>query len=128
MNPREPNRWTRFERWLVILVALHTYGVGIGLLFLTRWGAALGGWPEVEPTFFAKQAGVFHLVIGTVYLIDYFRSDSVLLLVIAKATGVVFLMTLTLVGNVPWVVPVSGVVDGLMGLAVLLVRNRVASG
>jgi hypothetical protein len=116
--------WARLERWLVVLIALHTYAVGLALMFLTRWGAALGGWPTVEPLFFARQAGVFHLLLGTAYLVDYFRHRSVLLLLVAKATAVVFLGVLTFVDQAPWVVPFSGAADGLMGLAVLVVRRK----
>lgn len=120
--------WRAVERPLVVLIAAHTYGVGLALLFLTRWGAALGGWPEVEPLFFARQAGVFHLVLGTVYLVECFRYRSVLLLVVAKSFAVVFLGALTAMGGVPWVVPLSGAADGLMGLLVVVVRRRGGRG
>lgn len=117
--------WSRIERLLIVLIALHTFGVGLALIFFTRAGAALGGWAQVEPLFFARQAGVFHLLLGTAYLIDYVRHRSVLLLLIAKTTAVVFLATITLLDHAPWVAPLSCLADGLMGLAVLIVRRRV---
>jgi hypothetical protein len=113
----------RLERWLVVLIALHSYGVGCGLLFLTEWGARLGGWSEVDPLFFARQAGIFHFLIATAYLLEYFRNGTVTLLLTAKATAVLFLGVMMLVEPGQWIVPVSAAADGLMGAAVWWVHR-----
>jgi hypothetical protein len=122
-----PTREQRLEAWLVILIAVHTYAVGMLLLFATGWGIRFGGWPEGTVLFFPRQAGVFHLLIGTAYLLEYFRRRSVTLLLIAKATALAFLMITTVAGgsDTPWAVPFSGIADGLMGLVVFAV-HRVA--
>jgi hypothetical protein len=117
----------RFERVVVVLIALHSVGVGVALLFLTEWGLRFGGWGEVSPLFFPRQAGIFHFVVATGYLIEYFRYRGVALLLATKGFAVVFLVAMCLVENVPWLVPASAVGDGLMGLAVLIVHSRVAS-
>lgn len=114
----------RWERLLVVLVALHSVGVGAGLLFLTEWGLALGGWHDVRPLFFPRQAGVFHFVVAAGYLIEHFRYDGVWLLVTTKSVAVVFLAGMTVLGGVPPLVPLSAVVDGAMGVAVLVVHLR----
>lgn len=113
----------RLETILVSLVAAHSVGVGLGLLFLTEWGARLGGWTQVEPLFFPRQAGAFHLVVAAAYLIEYFRYRGVLILLTAKSLAVVFLFASAALGPAPWVVPFSGIADGLMGLAVFLVHR-----
>jgi len=118
-------RWLRRERALVVLIALHSYAVAVVLLLFTRWGAALGGWPELVPLFFARQAGIFHAVVATGYLLEYRRERGVTLLLVTKATAVLFLVAITLLNSVPWVVPASALGDGLMGLAVAWVRGRV---
>jgi hypothetical protein len=115
------------ERALVVLIAVHSYAVGLALVFATEWGARLGGWDRVAPLFFARQAGVFHLVVATGYLLEYSRDRGVSLLLVTKAIAVVFLFSSTALGNVPWVVPFSGVVDGLMGATVALVRRADAA-
>jgi hypothetical protein len=117
----------RLERALVVLIALHSVGVGVTLLFLTEWGLRLGGWTDVHPLFFARQAGIFHFVVATGYLIEYFRYRGVVLLVTTKSFAVVFLVAMSLVENVPWLVPASAVADGLMGLVVFFVHSRVAA-
>lgn len=112
----------RVERWLVVLVALHSAAVGVVLMTAPAAASRFGGWDSVSPLFFACQAGIFHLVLAAGYLIEYVRYRGVVFLVTAKTLAVVFLGTATLIGGVPWIVPVSGIGDGLMGLAVLLVH------
>ena len=115
----------RVEKWLVILIAIHSVVVGIFLLFLTRWGAAFGGWPEVSPLFFARQAGIFHFVVAAGYLIEYFRYGGVTFLLITKILAVAFLAGVMVADPTsPWAVPLSAVADGLMALVVYLVHRR----
>ena len=115
----------KLEWWLVVLIALHTYGIGVTLLALPEWSLRIGGWETIPPLFFPRQAGVFHLVLGTGYLFEYLRLRSVSLLLVAKACAFVFLIGATLLATVPWFVTFAGVVDGLMGLTVLVVHLRV---
>lgn len=104
----------RVERALVVLIAIHSVGVGLALLFVTEWGAQLGGFGEVRPLFFARQAGAFHLVAAAGYLIEYFRYGGVVFLLTTKSIAVAFLATVWLLGGAPWVIPVSALGDGLM--------------
>ena len=113
----------RLERTLVVLIALHSVAVGLFLTLATDWGARFGGFPSPVPAFFPRQAGAFHFVVAGVYLVEYFRYRGVLLLVMTKAIAVVFLGLTTALGGVPWLVPLSGLADAAMGLAVLLLRR-----
>ena len=119
--------WRRIETWLVVLIALHSYAVGVVLLFLTRWGIDFGGWGEASPLFFARQAGIFHVVVATGYLLEYFRSRTVALMLMAKLTAVVFLTSMMWVEETPWAVPLSAVGDGLMGIVVWIVHRKAAA-
>lgn len=119
--------WGREDRLLsawVVLVALHSYGVGAFLLFATEWGARFGGFGEVSPLFFARQAGVFHFVIATAYLVERFVHGGVVILLVAKASAVVFLVTVWLLGVEAWSVPLSAAGDAAMGLATVLLARR----
>ena len=115
----------KLERVLVILVVLHTLAVGLALMVVPQWALRFGGWEQVSPLFFPCQAGVFHLVLALGYGLEYTRHDSVTFLVGAKIIAFVFLITATIIGGVPWIVPFSGVTDGLMGLVVWLFHARV---
>ena len=117
----------RLEKWLIILISAHSFMIGVFLLFFTRWGTALGGWPELVPLFFARQAGAFHLVVTCGYLLDYFKHGSVTFLLITKILAVTFLTGVMIHDpSSPWSVPVSAVGDGLMAMIVYLVHRKAA--
>ncbi len=134
MRTRPPDRAARIagavEPWLVILVALHSLAVGVMLLAAPAWAVRFAGWAGADPLFFLRQAGVFHFVVATAYLIEFARYRGVAVLVITKAYAAVFLLGSALAAGTPWSVPFSGVTDGLMGLAVLVVHrmSRRAAG
>jgi hypothetical protein len=113
----------RAERALVVAIALHSLVVGLLLAFATEWGARFGGFATVSPLFFPRQAGAFHLVVAAVYLVEYFRYRGVLLLVLTKTVAVVFLAVSTALPDATWVVPLSGLGDAAMALAVVWLRR-----
>jgi len=116
-------RLARAEAVLVVLIAAHSLAVGSFLAFATAWGARFGGFGSVTPLFFPRQAGAFHFVVAAVYLIEYFRYRGVLMLVLTKAIAVVFLGLCTALTDAAWVVPLSGLGDAAMAVAVVWVRR-----
>jgi len=115
------NTWRDREAILVVLIALHSYIVGATLVFASAWAVRIGGWEEGGTLFFTRQGGIFHFIIATIYLYDYFRRDSILPIIVAKSCAVVFLVTMSTRGE-PWLVPFSALSDGLMLLSVLGIR------
>jgi hypothetical protein len=113
------------ERLLIILVALHSAIIGVVFIVAPNWLMQFGGWEGIDPVFFGRQAGAFHLVLAGAYLIEHYRYRGVVILVSAKTFAMVFLLACTLVDSLPWAVPVSGVGDALMGLLVLMVHKSV---
>ena len=115
---------TDVQRWLVTLIALHSFTVGVFLLLLTEWSVAFGGWGPSTPLFFPRQAGVFHLVVGVGYLYEYRRYQGVGLLLIAKTIAVLFLLANTFLTDSPaWPIPIAALGDGAMALAVYLIHR-----
>lgn len=112
----------------VVLVALHSCAVGAFLLFATEWGVRFGGFGDVSPLFFAKQAGVFHFVLATAYLVERFVHGGVVILLAAKATGVVFLLAMWAAGADAWSVPLSAAGDAAMGVGAFLLAGRASAG
>ncbi len=121
------NRRPALLRTLVLLIAAHSWGVGLFLILVPGPITRFAGWADVHPLFFPVQAGVFHLVLATGYVMEYFRHGTIQLLLVAKATAFVFLILATLIADVPWVIPFSGLADGLMGLAAWYVFKRYSS-
>ena len=113
------------ERTLIILIALHSIIVGVMLLFFPEWAVQFAGWSGADPIFFIRQAGVFHFVLAAGYLVEYSRTQTITLLLIAKTTAFVFLVGGSVLGDTPWSVWFSGVADGAMALVAFLVHRGV---
>jgi len=118
----------KHERALIILIALHSIIVGVMLLFFAEWAVRFAGWAGAEPIFFIWQAGAFHFVLATGYLVEYFRWRSISILLIAKTIAFVFLIGGSLLAATPWSVWFSGLADGAMALVAFLVHRAVAMG
>jgi len=114
-----------YERTLIILIALHSIIVGVMLLFFAEWAVEFAGWSGADPIFFIRQAGVFHFVLAAGYLVEYSRTRTISLLLIAKTTAFVFLIGGSLLADTPWSVWFSGVADGAMALTAFLVHRGV---
>src|SRR5574341_243128 len=109
-----PSPAAHLLRTWVWLVAAHSVAVGLVLLAAPDLAARFGGFGPVAPTFFARQAGVFHLVLAVGYVLEH-RRGSAVLLVTAKAAAFAFLTGAWLAGISAWSVPFSGLSDGAMG-------------
>jgi hypothetical protein len=115
------------ERILIILIALHSFIVGAMLMFAAEWAVQFAGWHGADPIFFIWQAGAFHFVLATGYLVEYARSRTIVLLLIAKTIAFTFLMGGSLLAEAPWSVWFSGFADGAMAMVAFLVHRAVKS-
>ena len=113
------------ERILIFLISLHSFIVGLMLLFAADWAVRFAGWAGADPIFFIWQAGAFHFVLATGYLVEYSRSQTISLLLIAKTIAFVFLIGGSLLAETPWSVWFSGFADGAMALVAVLVHRAV---
>lgn len=116
------------ERALITLISLHSFIVGIMLMFFAQWAVRFAGWQGADPVFFIWQAGAFHFVLATGYLVEYARTRTIYLLLIAKTTAFVFLLGVSLLHETPWSVWFSGFFDGAMSLGAYLVHRAVKRG
>ncbi len=118
--------WRKIEWWVVVLVALHSFAVGLVLIVFSRWAAAFGGWGDADLVFFVRQGGAFHLVVATGYIMEYFRHRTVHLLLFAKSIGVIFL-TLSWLADMggAWAVPFSALGDAAMFFVIWWVHRKV---
>jgi len=115
------------ERILIFLISLHSFIVGMMLLFAADWAVRFAGWAGADPIFFIWQAGAFHFVLATGYLVEYSRTRTISLLLIAKTIAFVFLVGGSLLIETPWSVWFSGFADGAMALTAYLVHRAVKS-
>ena len=115
----------KHEHILIILISLHSCIVGLMLLFAADWAVRFAGWAGADPIFFIWQAGAFHFVLAAGYLVEYSRTRTISLLLIAKTTAFVFLIGGSLLVETPWSVWFSGFADGAMALTAFLVHRAV---
>lgn len=120
---RDVSLWKRLERVLVVLVAAHSYAVGVFLLFFPQLTLRMGGWDESVPDFFVRQGGAFHIVLATVYLIDYLRRGSVTTLLTAKSMATAFLGSMLLIGHDSWLVWIAMSGDAAMAASTYMLRR-----
>jgi hypothetical protein len=113
------------ERILIYLISLHSFTVGIMLLFAAEWAVQFAGWHGADPIFFIWQAGAFHFVLATGYVIEYSRSKTIVLLLVAKTIATVFLLGGSLLAETPCSVWFSGLADGAMALTAYFVHRAV---
>lgn len=116
-----------FSRRLLVLVlwliAAHSIGFGVSLIVLPCHIIELFGF-TISEKFFAVQGGVFHLIISYAYIsaaLDPERSKPMIILsCITKFSATIFLFGYYWIVKPITMVLLAGIMDGLMGLSVLL--------
>lgn len=116
----EPRRIFILLLWLI---AIHSICFGIALIILPCNIIELFGF-TISEKFFAIQGGVFHLIISYAYItaaMDPEHSRGMIILsIITKFSATVFLLGFYFFGKPIIMVLFSGIIDFLMGLAILL--------
>ncbi len=110
------------------LMALHSFGVALGLIFLPTKLLLLFGFYGYSGRFFQIQAGVFHIVMAAAYLMAAYQIERspglIQFSIYAKTIAFIFLLTSFIFFTQGWMILLSALVDGLMALILfLLYRN-----
>ncbi len=119
--------WRRLEGVGVFLVALHSFLIGIMLIFATVRILDFAGWSHVSHPFFPRQSGAFHLIMAVGYFWEFRSHGTIRLLLLAKGTAVVFLLIMS-PWKEAWSVPLSGIMDGLMLVGMAFVHRMANPG
>lgn len=111
-----------------MLVAGHSFCVGIGLIAIPLEYFDLFGIAGYRGAFFKIQGGVFHLVMCGAYLpaaLDPLKNIlMVRFSIFAKITATVFLLSYALFSEMAWIILVSGILDFLMGIVLYWFYRR----
>jgi hypothetical protein len=121
---------TQYAVCLLWCTALHSLATGIGLLLQPTALLTWGGWGRIAEPFFAAQGGVFHVLMSVLYVFAAWRGREqralLVYIVFVKITAALFLLLYYFLVTPIWLVLVSGVIDGAIGVALLvLTRNTV---
>jgi hypothetical protein len=106
------------------LVAIHS--LGMGLILITQPAVLMkfaGFNPDCEH-FFPTQGGVFHLLMSVVYLMGATHIEKyhhfIVFSIFVKAVATFFLIMYCFGSEFKWVIFLSGIGDGVMGLMIFL--------
>ena len=110
------------------LVAVHSILMGLALIFqpaiLMEWSGFKSGYER----FFPAQGGVFHLLMAVAYLLGATDSRKyhflIVFSVIVKAVATVFLIVYCITVEFKWIILVSGIGDGVMGMSIFIAFRR----
>jgi hypothetical protein len=106
------------------LVALHSITIGLVLIAQPTLLMKLSGFsPECE-RFFPAQGGVFHVLMAVAYVMGAINIKKyhylIVFSIIVKAVATLFLMVYCFTVEFKWIVLLSGIGDGVMGLIIFI--------
>lgn len=106
------------------LISLHSFFVGLGLIFHPPGILRILGFDSIGEAFFPVQGGIFHILMGIFYLTVIMRVEGfktvIYLSITAKSIAFVFLLYYYLLVDRILIVLLSGIVDGAMAIAIML--------
>ncbi len=107
---------------LMILIAIHSFCVGVGLIIRPAELMQLFGFGTCYERFFPTQGGVFHIVMVVGYLMAAYDVDEnhslIIFSILVKIMATVFLFIYFIAVEQIWLVLMSGFSDGIMGMAI----------
>ncbi len=109
--------------FILWLIALHSFAVGITLIFIPPDLLSKFGYNLVNERFFPSQGGVLHIVMCICYSLAALKLEKfkglIILSITAKTLATVFLISYFIIVDQILVVLFSGIVDCLMAIAIL---------
>jgi hypothetical protein len=110
----------RLESLLLLLIGLHSFILGIAMLFLPARTLLLFGWDYQGPMFFPTQTGAFLALFGILFVAMLRYRSIIWFVIVVKSVAVIFLTSqwIKLGSDAPVTVPLAAVFDGLMGASV----------
>ncbi len=114
------------------LIAFHSFAVGVVLILQPQFLMEFSGFGQNSQRFFPVQGGVFHIVLAICYTMAALdpveRKCMILYSIIAKSIATFFLLTYYFAIDAKWVILLSGIGDGLMGIVIYMAhRNYLTS-
>jgi hypothetical protein len=106
------------------LVAIHSLAMGLILIAQPAVLMAFAGFSPDYEHFFPAQGGVFHLLMFVVYLMGATHIEKyyyfIVFSIFVKAVATFFLTIYCFAAEFKWIVFLSGIADGVMGLMIFL--------
>jgi len=125
----EHSDFKKYLSYFLFLISMHSFAVGVGLLFISPSILEFFGLVDYKESFFQAQGGVFHIAMSVAYLmagINIYKSVRLIQFIIAvKLIAFVFLLFYFFFVFPAWLILLSGIGDGVMG-AIILILYRLS--
>ena len=111
------------------LVAIHSFVVGIGLIFLPGSVFQFLGFIQTFDRFFSTQGGVFHIAMFFAYamaaynLIKY--KQLIVFSILVKFIATIFLLSYFIFISNQWLIILSGISDLIMAIITLVLYRNI---
>jgi len=109
---------------VLVLVAIHSLAFGLTLIAQPAVLMEFAGFNPDCDHFFPAQGGVFHLIMFVFYLMGASQIEKyhhfIVLSIFIKAVATLFLVMYCFIAEFKWIIFLSGIVDGVMGLMIFL--------
>ena len=106
------------------LVALHSIAIGFALIAQPAPLMKLSGFSSECERFFPAQGGVFHILMAVAYVLGATNIEKyhylIIFSIIVKALATIFLVVYCFGVEFKWIVLLSGIGDGVMGLIIFI--------
>jgi hypothetical protein len=116
--------YKKYLSYFLFLIGIHSIAVGIGLIFMPPSFLNFFGLVDYKESFFQAQGGIFHIVMSVAYVmagLNLEKSVRLIQFIIAvKFIAFVFLIIYFSLVLSAWLILVSAIGDGIMGLIVLI--------
>jgi len=120
--------WQRALKLIIVLISIHSFLLGIAMLFSPRVFTEFFGVASKGQFFWQSQSGIFLFILAIAYYLAYREIDRsrilVNFLVLSKALAAVFLLTHWIFFNAPDSIALAAAGDGIMGTSVLLLNIK----
>ena len=109
---------------VLVLIAIHSLAFGLTLIAQPTVLMEFVGFNPICDHFFPAQGGVFHLIMFVVYIMGATQIEKyhcfIVLSIFIKAVATFFLIIYCFAAEFKWIIFLSGIVDGVMGLMIFL--------
>jgi hypothetical protein len=120
--------YKKYLSYFLFLIGIHSFVVGVGLLFIPPSVLDFFGFIDYKESFFQAQGGVFHIAMSVAYTMAGLKVEKsirlIQFIIAVKLLAFVFLFSYYLFVLPAWLILLSGIGDGLMGLIVFFLYQR----
>lgn len=120
--------YKKYLSYFLFFLGIHSFAVGVGLLFIPPSVLDFFGFIDYKESFFQAQEGVFHIAMSLAYIMAGLKIEKSIRLIhfiiAVKLLAFVFLISYFLFVLPAWLILLSGIGDGMMGLVVFILYQR----